>query len=508
MRHASKAWAGWGIAAALLLATGSIFATAVPAAAQTQPTPNPLESLIPNLLAPLLPILAPPTAQPPGNNAPSKATQVPAPAPPPLPPNPEVHCGGVPAPLSFNRGYGRTTQDLVEVAKKHMVPGQSIQVVMTRIAPPFPVAGPAHYRDDWGEPRWTPCPHLHQGNDIFADFGTPFVAPEGGVVTGYGYEGVGGNSVYFLGDDGFGFYGAHLQGFGPGLRYGQHVDAGTILGYVGNTGDAAGGSPHLHFQLYPKGRGFGSPVDPKFWLDASLNSAILHAGGVITGPGGSGAGQPINFGGLVGSVLVAGGHIVSQPTVPVILVVLLVIAGLAMAQTRTFKVAVELRRSRSEAAVPAYLVSGMTSIAAGGAALVKVKRRRLRPVGGRPAPEPDRPVWASAAVAHAASNQKKPSRFSLVARSVGQGWENFPTKLSRISSPGANGSNGNGNGHSSNGHRSNGNGSNGNGNHASLGPTRAWTPASPAATSFRPVHRSSRKSSGTTTWTPGSTSRR
>lgn len=122
---------------------------------------------------------------------------------------------------------------------------------MVLAAPPFPVAGPAKYSDDWLNPRMTPCPHLHQGTDIFADFGTPIVASGPGIVSALRDGPVGGLAVWVTGDDRTAFYYAHLQSFAPGLHAGQRVDKGTVLGEVGDSGNAEGGAPHLHFQIHP-----------------------------------------------------------------------------------------------------------------------------------------------------------------------------------------------------------------------------------------------------------------
>ena len=532
MPKASNAWTRWGVAATtlFLLAVGAV-AAAGPAAAQTNatpaqtnPTPNPLQSLLAPILAPLAPLLNPspqPTA--PAGGAPGhpvagggSTNQPPA----PIPNQVEVHCGGVPRPLSFARTPGRTTQPLLDAAAKVTPPGGSVAATVLRIAAPFPVAGSASYRDDWGEPRSTPCPHLHQGNDIFANFGTAFVAPEAGVVERYGFESVGGNSVYFMGDDGYGMYGAHLQTFGPALRVGDHVAAGTVLGYVGNTGDAAGGSPHLHFQLYPPGHAWGSPVDPKFWLDDMLNRAISAAGGVVPVEGPAvnpQEAQGLNVGGLMNSVLSAGGHIISKPTVPVILLVLLVLGVLGMAQTRTFKVAVDLRRSRSSAAVPTFLVGGTAGVVRPSPLLGR--RDRHKAAEAAAAQADDRPVWARSAMP-LEPVERKPSIVARIAGALGDVWGRLPERMSRVSSSSAKappstassftpppftpppwrtvaykppssgygsngyGSNGNGrhNGSNGNGHSSSGS-SDGIGRHVVSSSLHPWTPAgTPAAT--------------------------
>jgi hypothetical protein len=160
--------------------------------------------------------------------------------------------------------------------------------------PPFPVAGMAKYSDDFLTPRLTPVPHLHQGTDVFADFGTPIVASGPGRVTQRDDAPVGGLEMWVAGDDGVNYYYAHLLSFADTAQVGRTVTAGTVLGYVGNTGDASGGPPHLHFEIHPPGSGrdkvlaAGVPVagaaasasgsiNPKPILDAWLAQAEQHA---------------------------------------------------------------------------------------------------------------------------------------------------------------------------------------------------------------------------------------
>lgn len=59
----------------------------------------------------------------------------------------------------------------------------------------------------------------------------------------------GGIFVSFVGDDGVRYYGSHLKKIAPGIDVGVRVEAGTLLGYVGDTGDAKGTSPHVHFGI-------------------------------------------------------------------------------------------------------------------------------------------------------------------------------------------------------------------------------------------------------------------
>jgi murein DD-endopeptidase MepM/ murein hydrolase activator NlpD len=114
-----------------------------------------------------------------------------------------------------------------------------------------PVQGAHAFSNDWGQPR--PGGRSHQGNDILAARGTPIVANVAGDVSP-NQSGRGGNSYYLRGVDGNTYFGAHMSGYGATGR----VAAGTVIGYVGDTGDARG-TPHLHFEIHPGGGGAVNP---------------------------------------------------------------------------------------------------------------------------------------------------------------------------------------------------------------------------------------------------------
>jgi len=125
----------------------------------------------------------------------------------------------------------------------------------------FPVEAPHAFGDSWGAPRMmgTPYAHFHQGIDIFAAPGTPLLACVRGTITRLGTDVLGGTKLWLLGEDGTAYYYAHLSGYAPDLQEGQTVEAGQPIGFVGDTGNARGGLPHLHFQVHP---GSGEPINP------------------------------------------------------------------------------------------------------------------------------------------------------------------------------------------------------------------------------------------------------
>ena len=128
--------------------------------------------------------------------------------------------------------------------------------------PRFPVHAPAsvvHY---------TPYHHDYPAADVFAPCGSPAVSPVDGTLLEVARRDVwdpatdrgadrGGLSFSVRGSDGVRYYGSHLRRLRTGLRAGQAVRAGEVLGRVGDTGDAAGIACHLHFGISPPCRGTG-----------------------------------------------------------------------------------------------------------------------------------------------------------------------------------------------------------------------------------------------------------
>jgi hypothetical protein len=133
--------------------------------------------------------------------------------------------------------------------------------------------------DTFGAPR--SGGRRHEGIDIFADSGTPIHAISGGTVV-QGFEGgnLGGVVVRIQGDDGRYYYYAHLkEGSVDHLEVGQRINAGEVIGQVGNTGNAATTPAHLHFQV----REDGEWINPfKFIKDLPDVEDIV--GGAAPGP--------------------------------------------------------------------------------------------------------------------------------------------------------------------------------------------------------------------------------
>jgi peptidoglycan LD-endopeptidase LytH len=107
----------------------------------------------------------------------------------------------------------------------------------------------------------------HEALDILAPRGTPVRAVEDGTIARLFFSKAGGITVYqFDPSSTFCYYYAHLERYAEGLREGQAVRKGQILGYVGTSGNAPKDTPHLHFAIFrlteAKHWWEGTPIDP------------------------------------------------------------------------------------------------------------------------------------------------------------------------------------------------------------------------------------------------------
>lgn len=120
-----------------------------------------------------------------------------------------------------------------------------------------PVNGAVTFTDTYGAPR--SGGRTHQGVDMIAAKGTPVVAIEGGVVD-LSSSSLGGITIWLNGNSGDEYYYAHLDGYASGIGDGTSVSVGQLIGYVGNTGNAAYTVSHLHFEVHPGGGGSINPT--------------------------------------------------------------------------------------------------------------------------------------------------------------------------------------------------------------------------------------------------------
>ena len=112
--------------------------------------------------------------------------------------------------------------------------------------------------DTWGAPRGDNGERKHEGQDIFVPRGTPVFSATAGYVTRITEDSLGGNSVYVTGAGGVRYFYTHLDRFPDGINVGDKVTTDTVIGFVGNTGNAETTPYHLHLGMYIR----GEAIDP------------------------------------------------------------------------------------------------------------------------------------------------------------------------------------------------------------------------------------------------------
>jgi murein DD-endopeptidase MepM/ murein hydrolase activator NlpD len=135
----------------------------------------------------------------------------------------------------------------------------------------FPVYGPSSFGDTFGAARGDLASGWHHGDDIFGQLGEPLLAVADGTVFSVGWNDIGGYRLWLRDKAGNEFYYAHLSAYSPFAVNGNQVKAGTVLGFMGNTGDASTTPYHLHFEIHPVGLlylGYDGAVNPTSYLTA------------------------------------------------------------------------------------------------------------------------------------------------------------------------------------------------------------------------------------------------
>jgi hypothetical protein len=157
----------------------------------------------------------------------------------------------------------------------------------------FPVVGTVNYTDDFGQARGA---LKHQGNDLLGDKRAPVVAVEAGTVKYWTTSSSAGCMLYLYGASGTMYEYIHLnndlttgndnkgtcvKGVSYAVADGAKVEAGQQIGYLGDSGDANGIHPHLHFEVHPKGNAASDPF-PFLKKAAHLLTVAPPAGGTFT----------------------------------------------------------------------------------------------------------------------------------------------------------------------------------------------------------------------------------
>ena len=149
--------------------------------------------------------------------------------------------------------------ELAAIALKPAVRLSQSGVVMF---PMDPLPKCALSKSSFGQPR--SGGRTHEGIDLMASLDQQVYAVDNGVLWRQAINGepsavLSGNAWYVQIADGTYYFYGHMSHFADGLKVGDTVTRGQVIGYVGDTGNPGPGNYHLHFEVHPKG---GAAVDP------------------------------------------------------------------------------------------------------------------------------------------------------------------------------------------------------------------------------------------------------
>lgn len=165
--------------------------------------------------------------------------------------------------VGFSRqNYNSATRNAINKLDKDPVDNLPLPVLFVKYSSISP---------NFGDPR-DGGTRTHMGEDILAPLDSFIVSPTDAVVTRFGTQDSEGNFVNVAAPGGETFIFMHLDKFAKGLKVGQVLKPGDLIGYVGNTGNAAGGPTHLHFEIHDKNR---KAVDPYPRLTGSFTTDEL-----------------------------------------------------------------------------------------------------------------------------------------------------------------------------------------------------------------------------------------
>ncbi len=150
----------------------------------------------------------------------------------------------------------------LEVAATALKPAIRLSQSGVIIFPMNPLPKCALSKTSFGEPR--AGGRIHEGIDLMASLGQEVYAVDNGVMWRQAIDGqpsatLSGNAWYLRMADGTYYFYGHLSAFAAGLKLGDTVTRGQLIGYVGDTGNPGPGNYHLHFEVHPQG---GAAVNP------------------------------------------------------------------------------------------------------------------------------------------------------------------------------------------------------------------------------------------------------
>jgi len=164
----------------------------------------------------------------------------------------------------------RKTPPPVEPSRIGPAPGRDAAIAELRdrhLRLPLDEVNVESLKGDFDERRSGSGGHQHEASDMLAPRNTPIHAVEGGTIAKLFFSQAGGRTIYQFDPGGrFCYYYAHLEKYAPGLKEGDRVARGDVIGYVGTSGNAPPGTPHLHFAVFVLGPDRhwwqGTAVDP------------------------------------------------------------------------------------------------------------------------------------------------------------------------------------------------------------------------------------------------------
>jgi hypothetical protein len=183
--------------------------------------------------------------------------------------------------FGYNRIDGAFNTDLLLAVEARLRSlGWSHSDITKEVFAPFIIRGRANWIDSWGFPRYGPGPivRTHEGQDVFCEMGEEILATEKGTID-FDDGGLGGRIARLHRADGSYWYYAHLSDWNTDeFKTGDKVEPGDVIGYCGNTGNAIGGPPHVHFGWYGADGNAKNPMRQLLkWLRTAEDHAISIA---------------------------------------------------------------------------------------------------------------------------------------------------------------------------------------------------------------------------------------